>query len=347
MNNMHGGDIYSYQNITDFSTNINPLGIPKAVKDAVIDSLAICNQYPDVRHLSLRKSLSEKDNIDIPNIICGNGAADLIFSLCLALKPKKALLLAPTFSEYEQALHAVDCSIIYYKLLEENQFELQTNFLDNLTNDLDIVFLCNPNNPTGHVIKVPFLNEILSLCEKKNIFLVIDECFNDFLDNPSVYTIKDCVSKHSHLFVLKAFTKLYAIPGLRLGYGYCSNTKLLDRMHQVSQPWSVSIPALAAGVAALKEDEYVTRTRALIREEREYLTRELPQYGLSLFESKANYIFFKGPSNFYENMLSEGYLIRDCSNYPGLSKGYYRIAVKSHPENVQLLEKVRKLWRNQ
>lgn len=347
MYNTHGGDIYSFDNILDFSTNINPLGIPSKVKEAAIRSLNICNQYPDVRQLSLRKAIAKKEELDMEYIICGNGAADLIFSLCLALKPRNALLLAPTFSEYEQALRSVNCSISYHYLKEEQKFQLNDDFLNELKSGIDIVFLCNPNNPTGNVVKMPLLKKILSQCEQNGTLLVMDECFNDFLDDPTCYTLKKDILNSNQLFILKAFTKLYAMPGLRLGYGLCSDTKLLDHINQVTQPWRISIPAMEAGIAALEENEYVNKTKALIQEERNYLFHELPLFGLDVYDSKANYLFMKGPKNFYDEMLKENILIRDCSNYLGLSNGFYRIAIKTREENQFFLEKARKLWQNQ
>jgi threonine-phosphate decarboxylase len=347
MNNIHGGDVYTYDNYLDFSTNINPLGIPKRVKEAAIQSLDICNQYPDVKQLSLKKALSSKEETDMEHIICGNGAADLIFSLCLAKKPQKALLLAPTFSEYEQALLSVDCSIIYHFLKEEDNFLLKSDFFPKLTNDIDIVFLCNPNNPTGNVISTDVLRKILSICEENKTLLVLDECFNDFLDAPLEYTLRGEVKHSPYLFILKAFTKLYAMPGLRLGYGLCSNTNLLNRINQVTQPWRISIPATYAGITALEEVDYVKKTNILIKEERKYLLDELSHYGFKVYDSKANYIFFKGPDNFYDAMLKENILIRNCSNYRGLTQGYYRIAVKNHDDNILFIKKVRQLWQNQ
>lgn len=347
MNNIHGGDVYSYNNYLDFSTNINPLGIPNRVKEAAIQSLDICNQYPDVRQLSLKRALTSKEETDVEHIICGNGAADLIFALCLAKKPQKALLLAPTFSEYEQALLSVDCSIIYHYLREEENFELKSDFFHKLTNDIDMVFLCNPNNPTGNVVNRDFLRKVLSICQRNKTLLVLDECFNDFLDIPHEYTLKEDVKHSPFLFILKAFTKLYAMPGLRLGYGLCSDNNLLKRINQVTQPWRISIPATYAGIAALEEVDYVNKTKLLIKEEREYLIHELSHYGFKVYDSKANYIFFKGPETFYDNMLKENILIRNCSNYRGLKQGYYRIAVKNHDDNMLFIKKVRQLWQNQ
>ncbi len=271
MINVHGGDIYTHKGVIDFSANINPLGTVPSVLKAAKESLENIGNYPDTQCRALRQALSEKENIDKENIICGNGAADLIFNLVLAAKPKKALLVTPSFAEYEQALSLTETEIQFYKLKEANGFKLEEDYLEYLSTDIDMVFLCTPNNPTGKTIEPRLLERIISKCEENHILLVLDECFNDFLDQPEVYSMKDKVQIYKCIFILKAFTKMYAMAGLRLGYGLCSNKALLEQMERLRQPWSVSIPAQAAGVAALAEVDLPRKTRKYIQVERERL----------------------------------------------------------------------------
>ena len=343
MKHVHGGDVYKYKNCLDFSANCNPLGTPERVKQAIIESVERLEDYPEVGCGRLKEAIAQYEQVEKKEVICGNGAAELIYSLCRAKKPKKALLPAPTFAEYEQALSSVDCEIRYFFLEEKEDFRVKESYLEALTDDLDILFLCNPNNPTGILMERDFLEKVLLRCRDKGIFAVVDECFLDFVREPENYTLKAHLKEYKHLFILKAFTKRYAIAGVRLGYGLCADEKILEQMEFMTQPWNVSAMAQAAGLAALKETDYVEAGRKLVFEDAEYMKREMEKLGLKVFPSQANYIFFKGPEMLFEQCVEKGILIRDCSNYPGLSKGYFRVAVKRHERNVKLIEVLKEI----
>lgn len=337
----HGGAIYDHKNVLDFSSNTNLLGIPEGVVRAACEGVTLSYRYPDTQCFGLRQAISKVEQIPMEQIICGNGAADLIFSLVRSIKPRKALIPIPSFYEYEQALRMVECEIVYHNMKGEDGFSLREDFLEAMTDEVDVIFLCNPNNPTGHLIQREFMEVILRRCEDYDILLVVDECFMDFVSASKQHTIKDLCIKSKHLFVLKAFTKLYAMPGLRLGYGFCNQIELLNKMKEMSQPWNVSIPAQMAGIAALKEEEYVRLSLELLKQERTYLKREMEKLRFKIYGSKANYIFFRAKRGLYEACLEKGFLIRDCSNYKGLEAGYYRIVVKTHEENEKLIETFR------
>ena len=331
---IHGGDIYRHPQVLDFSSNINPLGTPESVIDAAAESLKKIANYPDIAYTELKRALAAYEQQPESFLICGNGAAELIFSLVLALRPARAVVPAPTFAEYRQALKAAGCEVITCPMEE---LRLGENLFSFLTKDTDLLFLCNPNNPTGFLMEPDLLNRIVNHCRKQNIFLVVDECFLDFVEEGERFSLKPLIRENHSLFLLKAFTKRYAMAGIRLGYGICSNENLLQEMGSVTQPWNVSIPAQAAGVAALKEKDYVEKAKKIVREERAFLKEEMRRLGLTVYDSLANYIFFQGPEDLYERCLKEGILIRDCGNYPGLGKGYFRTAVKMHSENLQLI----------
>ena len=359
----HGGDIYSNKVSIDYSANINPLGLPQGVKEELARCIEdpVCCVYPDSRCRDLVKALSDYHQAPEDWILCGDGAADLIFGLAFALKPKKALLLAPSFLEYEQALRAVDCDISLFYLKEENGYRLDVEelceTLEQTSGHQDILFLCNPNNPTGIAVKKEQVLKLAETCEKTGTFLVVDECFEEFLDEPEAYSIIPFLEKLPHVFVLKAFTKIYAMAGMRLGYALCSDEDVLTKICQVRQPWSVSGLAQRAGIAALKETEYVLKTRKLIHEQREKMEAALKGLGYIVYPSQANYIFFKeksleetaekdaeqeekperSPTSLYARMLNQGVLIRSCSNYPGLDASCYRICVKTEEENREFL----------
>ena len=344
---IHGGDIYSFnknENIIDFSANINPLGMPLSVKKAIIDNIENYKAYPDPLCRSLRKALAEKEKTSMKNILCGNGAADIILKIALGIKPKKALILAPTFSEYEEGLKLVDCKINYYILKEENNFFIKDDILNYLNEKIDIIFLCNPNNPTGIPLKKEGMLKILKKCIEKNIIMVVDECFMDFIYDEENYSISSYINEFKNLIILKAFTKIYAMAGIRLGYMLSSNEEIIDKISSIGQPWSVSSVAAFSGEAALKEKEFVNKTKVYIKENREFLKKELKKLGFKVFDSEANYLFFKSNILGIKEYLKEkGILIRSCSNYVSLNKDYYRISVKSKEDNKILIKYLKEL----
>lgn len=335
---LHGGDIYRHPDVIDFSVNTNPLGTPESVKRAVQESVAKIEHYPDVRCEVLRKAISRFEQVNMEEILCGNGAAELFFAAVQAVCPQKALVIAPSFSEYEEALRSVGAEVEYYYLCEEDNFQIRGDYVDKLSEEIDMIFLCNPNNPTGVLLERKFILEVLKRCKEKNSLFVLDECFVDFVEEPENHTIKDMLKEYPNLFLLKAFTKRYAMAGVRLGYGLSSNQRLLEKIQHCGQPWAVSTVAQKAGIAALKEEEYVKRSMAYVHAQRKKLIKNLTLLGYKTFDSKANYIFFQGEEGLYEKCLEKGILIRDCSNYYGLKKGYYRVAVKLQEENEKLLE---------
>lgn len=344
MKHLHGGDVYRYQNCIDFSSNCNPLGPPEGVVRAAAESASRIAAYPDVQCEKLREALALYEGTSPGMLYLGNGAAEVIFSLCLALKPEKALVPAPSFAEYEQALNSVGCQVVHVYLKEETGFQVDGSFIEAIERERpQAVFLCNPNNPTGVLTPRELMVRILETCEKTGSLLVVDECFNDFVRNREDYTLKAYLAGHTSLFLLKAFTKRYAMAGVRLGYGLSADQVLLDRMEQVTQPWNVSTIAQAAGVAALQEEEYVEQGRRLVWKEQEYLKTELEKLGYKLYDSRANYLFFYSRFPLWESCRKQGILIRDCSNYPGLGPGYYRAAVRTHEENQQLVQVLRSM----
>lgn len=341
---LHGGDIYSQETELDYSANISPLGLPEGVRQAVIKNLDSFCAYPDSRCRRLIQALAGCHELKPAHIICGNGAADLIFQIALAVKPKRALLLAPSFIEYEQALKAVGTEISYCYLKEEQDFRLDTDdWIKGLEASVDIAFLCNPNNPTGIAVPVAEVRRIAEACREQNVLLVIDECFMEFLDEPQKYSFLKEAENYHNVFILKAFTKIYAMAGFRLGYGICGNTRILSAMEEVRQPWSVSGIAQEAGIAALREKEYIWEVRRLISREREFLKNGLEKLSFGVYPSQANYLFFyapddgEGEDSLFEKMKRKKILIRSCHNYQGLGRGYYRVCVKDRKNNEKLL----------
>ncbi len=343
MEYQHGGDVYTYEGMLDFSANINPLGPGSAAIEAAHGAVARMTQYPDARCRRLRRALSERLGLREDCFIFGNGGAELIFALAMAERPKKAVLLAPSFLEYRQALLAADCEIVLFRLKESEGFKLGEEYLEYLTDEIDMIFLCSPSNPVGNVIEQELLLRILARCKEKGIRMVMDESFCEFLDEWEAHTLLRQTAKYPELFVLRAFTKMYGMPGLRLGYGVCGDLELLKRLERMRQPWSISVVAQEAGEAAVRDTAHPARTREYIRKEREWLLCRLDEIGIKYYTPEANYIFIRSEYDLYEELKKRGILIRDCSNYDGLDKGYYRFAVKKREENLRLAEELRRI----
>ena len=265
------------------------------------------------------------------------GAADLIFRLALAAKPRTALVTAPTFAEYATALETADCTVKRHFLREENDFAVTKDLLNAVHPGTNMVFLCQPNNPTGQLAEPALVEELLRRCEAVGAVLAVDECFLDFLPEGEGLSAKHLLKNSKKLIILKAFTKLYGMAGVRLGYCLCSDTELLARMRAAGQPWAVSSLAQAAGIAALDETEYVAKVRALIEAQRPVLADGLRALGLRVIEGRANYLLFRAPEALGEALRRKGAVLRSCGNYPGLDASWYRTAVRTENENRQLL----------
>lgn len=337
---LHGGDIYSQPVQADFSANVSPLGLPDGVRQALMESLDGWSAYPDPQCRELVHAIAKKEQVPADWVVCGNGAADLIYRLVHVVSPGRALLAVPCFSEYEKALEEVDAEVCHYIRRKETGFALKEDFLTRIEQEhgLQMIFLCQPNNPTGDVIQPALLAQIISTCEKRQIVLVLDECFLEFLPEYESYHVKP---ETACVVILKAFTKLYAMAGLRLGYTLCSDMALNARLRQYGSCWNVSVPAQIAGVAALQETAYVDRVRRLVAEERDFLGRELQKLGFTVHPSGANFLFFYSDTPLKDRLLEKGIAIRDCANYRGLEEGYYRVAVRTRVENQMLIRALR------
>ena len=328
----------------DFSANINPLGTPEAVKEAVRDSLPLLSQYPDPYCRALVGAIAEFEGVPAERVLCGNGAAELIFSLCAALGPKRALLPVPSFSEYRTAMEAAGCETEFYFMEQSEDFALTERFLPVLEGfGGDMLLLCNPNNPTGQVIDPVLLEEIRDICARKGIFLFIDECFLDLTQGGEGLSLARRLRDGERTLLLKAFTKSYGMAGLRLGYCLCADPALLTRMGRATQAWNVSIPAQMAGIAALGQREFLDRARAIIHAQRPLLAAGLEALGLTVIPSRTNFLLFFSPRALGEPLLERGLQIRDCANYPGLETGWYRTAVRLPEQNRRLLDAIKEI----
>ena len=337
--NPHGGDVYGMEVRLDFSSNVNPLGPPPPVISAMQRACAQVRQYPDPYCRALTRAIAAHEGVPERSILCGAGAAELIYAYCDALRPKKIAELAPTFSEYSAAAAHFGASVARFSLHAPNFAPDETLFSFLESEKPDALFLCTPNNPTGKTIPRALLEAVLQQCKKQHTHVLLDECFLDFTDEKSA---RDLLPQFENLLILKAFTKSYALAGLRVGYCLTGDTRLLTNMAACSQPWNVSLPAQEAAVAALQNPDWISGARALVSEQREYLTRALQSLKLTVCPSRANYLLFCAPVGLDEALRREKIAIRNCGNYPGLCPGWYRVAVRLAKENEALVEAIRR-----
>lgn len=339
----HGGDVLTAQArygspVLDCSANLNPLGMPPQVGEAAAAAAAQAAPYPDPLCRALRAAIAAHDGVVPEQVLCGSGAAELIFRLAYALKPRRALVTAPTFSEYEGALEQVGCAVTRHLLRRERNFDVDEGILEAIGPDTELVFLCTPNNPTGRLISRDLLLRAAEKCRDLGAVLAVDECFLPLsCGGPG---LAPWLVEYPNLLLLRAFTKSYAMAGLRLGYALCADIALLERMSAGGPPWSVSTPAQAAGLAALTQcPHWPEKARALLERERPALAEGLSALGLDVVPGQANYLLFQaaGVADLKESMLTQGVLIRSCANYHGLGEDWYRVCVGQAEQNRRLL----------
>ena len=340
--NPHGGDVYAGNIRLDFSANINPLGTPESVREAIGRALDRADRYPDPYCRALRAAIAKAESVPEDYVICGNGASELIYTFADAFRPSSAAELAPTFSEYAHAVARRGCDMTRYMLSEEKGFVPDAGILGFLRETRPAVFfLCNPNNPTGRLAEPQLIEQILAVCEEQGTFVFADECFLDLTGGGE--SLKPYLARYPQLFILKAFTKSYGMAGVRLGYGLCADADMLRDMASAAPPWNVSTLAQAAGVAALGETEFLEKTRTIVKTERAWLTGALGALGYRVIASDANYLLFRAAPGLSDALREKGVLIRSCDNYEGLSSGWYRVAVRTHAENEALIQTIREI----
>lgn len=278
-------------------------------------------------------------------LVFGNGASELFHAVLHAIKPSKILIPVPSFLGYEEAAKAIDCEVIFYEMKKEENFCLTDRILDVLDENISLVFLANPNNPVGNLVEPELIFQIAEKCRQCDITLVLDECFMELTGKEQTYSFFKRLDEFPNVVVIRAFTKLYAIPGVRLGYLVCEQN-LAEKIRLQLPEWNLSVFAQRAGVAAIKEQEYIVRAVVCIQTQRQFLLEELQAAGCSVFDSDADYLLFYSEMPLYELFLQRGILIRDCSNFRGLQRGYYRIAVKSEEQNRMFAEVLREIHEN-
>lgn len=336
MKGLHGGDIYRNQVKMDFSVNVNPLGMPDKVKTALYEAVEHCGSYPDTAAEKLKEAVGKMLALPQERLLFGNGASELFMALMHGIRPDKTVIPVPAFSGYEYAAKAAGGEILFYETKEEDHFGLQEDFFSLLTEEVSVLFLANPNNPTGSLLTRGELRRVLSHCRERGIYVVLDECFIEFCGREC--SMLEEIEDFPNLILVRAFTKLFSIPGVRLGYLVSGNPLLLAKIRPQLPEWNLSCFAQAAGCECAGQREFMEKTAAVTKEERERLKKGLERLGYKVFPGEANFLLLYSEKPLYEELLKRGLLIRDCENFRGLSKGYYRLAVKGRTENEALLK---------
>ncbi len=348
----HGGNIYKKAKelgipegqILDFSANISPLGLPQAIRNVMVEAIDGIVNYPDPDCTDLKKAIAENDHVDEEWIACGNGGADLLYRVAFGWKPQNVLLPVPAFVEYEEALRASGAKIIYSPM-GQNMLAGEELF-EKITEEIDMILLCNPNNPTGLLLERDYIIRVLEEAKKVGAMVLLDECFLEICTSEQEHTLKPYLKEYENLVILKSFTKLYAIPGVRLGYLLTSNGELIKAVNRAGQAWSVSTMAQKAGICALSLIQYKKDVIETVAKELIYMKKHLSEMPIHLFDGQANYLFFRCPGmeDLDRRLERKGIMIRNCSNYVNLGKDYWRVAVRDHRSNERLIKALEEIF---
>lgn len=349
----HGSDLEKIEevygirkeDIISFSANVNPLGVSFRLKQTLASHIDAITSYPDREYTSLRKRIAEYVHSDIRNIVVGNGSTELISLFIQITHPKKALIVGPTYSEYEREVAMGGGRSHYFSLTEASEFQLDTSALtDELAHDVDLLILCNPNNPTSSVIKREQMREILDYCKRKSITVLVDETYVEFAENPDEVTAIPLTEYYNNIIILRGISKFFAAPGLRLGYAICGNHDLLKEINQKKNPWTINSLAAIAGEIMFTDQDYIAKTRQLISTERTRVCKALDaNSNYKPFQAHGNFVLVKilnkdfTSEDVFDAAIRQNLMVRDCSTFPFLSNKYFRLCFMLPEQNDALL----------
>ncbi|MBO6213972.1 MAG: aminotransferase class I/II-fold pyridoxal phosphate-dependent enzyme [Lachnospiraceae bacterium] len=349
----HGSDLEKIEkiyhikkeDIVSFSANVNPLGISPRLKEELSDHIDCISSYPDREYTALRAAIGRYLSTDPSNIIVGNGSTELISLFIRITHPSRALILGPTYSEYEREITMQGGHSSYYPLRASLDFKLDIeDFTGKLNNDIDLIILCNPNNPTSGCIGRDELRIILDVCKEHDIYAMIDETYIEFLEDSTGSTAIPLTAYYNNLIILRGTSKFFASPGLRLGYAITGNEHLLHEINQHKNPWMINSLAEIAGTIMFSDTDYINKTRELISAERKRMSEKYASGGFKVFAPTANFMLLRiedeslKSSDLFDRAIREKMMIRDCSTFPFLSDRYIRICYMLPEDNDRLYE---------
>ncbi|MDO4942176.1 MAG: histidinol-phosphate transaminase [Lachnospiraceae bacterium] len=355
----HGSDLEKIEKIfgikketiTSFGANVNPLGISPMLRSNLASHIDAITSYPDREYTDLRNAISIYTGAPLDTIMVGNGSTELIGLFIQIQEPKKALLISPTYSEYEREIQLSGGTCCYHFLKEEHNFHIDTDaLLKDITDDIDLLIICNPNNPTSTIIPRDDMNRIIAHCRTTDTFVMIDETYIEFSPEMESITSVPLTKKYSNMVILRGISKFFASPGLRLGYSICNNPELYERMNVIKNPWTINSLAGVAGEIMFSDHDYIHETKAYIQKEREYFKEQLNEIKfVKYFDSYGNFILVKilkeeiSSYDVFVHCIKKGLMIRDCSDFPGLDDHYIRFCFMNHQKNVELAEALKEI----
>ncbi|MBR4719506.1 MAG: aminotransferase class I/II-fold pyridoxal phosphate-dependent enzyme [Lachnospiraceae bacterium] len=354
----HGSDLEKIErlygikreDITSFSANVNPLGLSDKLRRTLAEHLDVITGYPDREYTALRKVIAGYCGSEYEHIIVGNGSTELI-SLFIQLKhPRKALIVGPTYSEYEREVSLGGGTSLYFPLKEKDDFVLNYDELTSQLNEsIDLLIICNPNNPTSTSVSRKTMRHILDVCKQHDIFVMIDETYIEFADNCDEVDSIPLTGYYNNIIILRGISKFFAAPGLRLGYAVTGNMELIKKINSRKDPWTINSLAETAGQLMFTDNDYINATRELIHSERNRVTEALRSIdGLKVYEPSANFVLSKieledmNADILFDKCIREKMMIRNCCTFPFLDNKYFRICFMSPEMNDKLISVIRK-----
>lgn len=358
---LHGGDIDSIErelgidrkNIIDFSANINPLGVSERVKKEIAKNLDCISTYPDFGYMRLKKAIADYTSAKEENILVGNGSTELLGLTIRCLKPKKALILAPCYSEYEREVRLSGGECSYFALREDEDFVPNIDRLISeihSDNEIDMLIICNPNNPTDSVFKTADIAILSEQCRSKGIFIMIDETYAEFVSDIEHISSIPLADRLDNIAVIRGTSKFFACPGLRLGYGVLSSPELKQKLADLKDPWSVGSLTAKAGEVMFSDKEHIEKTVSLISSERERLKKLISEIkGLKAYGFCSNLVLCKitrdgvSASDVFDSLIKYGAVIRNCGNIHGLGENYFRFCIMNPWQNDILIKGLKEI----
>jgi threonine-phosphate decarboxylase len=349
----HGSDLEKIEQkyhipkdeIINYSGNVNPMGISPLLKTGLSSQIEIVTTYPDRDYTQLKQSIANYCHTNIEHVMVGNGSTELISLVIQHKKTKKALIIGPTYSEYEREITLGGGSCFYCALDKENGFSVNLDTLrKQLNEEIDLLVICNPNNPTSTAINTSNMRLILDHCKKQNIFVMIDETYVEFAENMEEITAIPLTEYYNNVFIIRGISKFFSAPGLRLGYGLCSNEELLMDMNTHKNPWTINTLASLAGEIMFNDTTYIQNTRALISKERSRIYSSLSKWtSIKVFKPLANFILIElldktiNSTYVFEQLIQRKLMVRDCSSFPFLNDRFIRFCFLMPEQNDRLL----------
>ena len=360
----HGSDLEKIEKIygirkeeiVSFSANVNPLGLSKKLKSSLIDHIDVLSSYPDREYTELRKTIGAYCRTSPGHIIVGNGSTELISLMIQLKKSKRAMIFGPSYSEYEREISLCGGTSRYFRLREEDGFNPNIQKLEEALNDnIDLLVICNPNNPTSTCIKRGQMREILDICKSLGIFVMVDETYIEFVEDMESSDAVPLTQYYSNLYVIRGISKFFAAPGLRLGYAITGNEDLIRQINTVKDPWTINSLAEEAGKLMFTDREYIEESRELIFSERRRICerlKKLREKGLKYYEPSANFVLCRlenagiDADLLFDNCIRERMMIRNCSTFPFLDNSYFRFCFMRPEDNDRLLDRIEKTLRD-